>query len=311
MPAREVRQQQIPVELRGSCCFVPSRPTEPNVPVPGGMSTPILHRRAVDRTLPVELQRAPSKHRSTCEADTWEGTPSDLFDLLKPHCRERDRKFFPANARSLSNRLRRDAPALRNKGVRVITGVRRGRGKRVVLITSLGDANLGDFASPSVTLDPVCVTRDHGNGSAGAENVPFGPVGVTQTPVGDARVTQRNGFCVTHKNVMPQGLTSGVTQGDANFSILGNEKEKSEERCENKALESLRIFASPCVTQPGLPPSPCTARAAATTMPGLDAKMSRDQWERLPLEMKSLCVEYKDGTFRYFPRGHGPRRPAC
>jgi hypothetical protein len=67
------------------------------------------------------------------------GTPKELHEALLEQVAPAER-YFPANPKSLSDHLRRDAPALRQMGIVVQTGLRRwldGVSKRLVEVGSL------------------------------------------------------------------------------------------------------------------------------------------------------------------------------
>ena len=60
---------------------------------------------------------------TTAPGDPWLGTPQELYEALMEYVPTEERRYFPANPKSLSDHLRRDAPALRQKGVVVKTGL--------------------------------------------------------------------------------------------------------------------------------------------------------------------------------------------
>jgi hypothetical protein len=72
--------------------------------------------------------------------DPWVGTPKELHETLIEQVALPERRYFPANPKSLSDHLRRDAPALRQKGIVVQTGLHKwldGVSKRVIEVSSL------------------------------------------------------------------------------------------------------------------------------------------------------------------------------
>jgi hypothetical protein len=76
----------------------------------------------------------------TAPGDPWLGTPKELYEALIEYVPMSERRFFPANPKSLSDHLRRDAPALRQKGVVVKTGLHQrinGEHKRAIEVCSV------------------------------------------------------------------------------------------------------------------------------------------------------------------------------
>ena len=98
--------------------------------------------------------------------EEWEGTATGLLATLEQYASDRDRrsKHWPANARSLSGRLRRAAPLLRQAGVEIEWG-HRGRGSDKQRVIRLRKA-----VQSTVPLDRLRPHPDHDGVFAGTQN---------------------------------------------------------------------------------------------------------------------------------------------
>jgi hypothetical protein len=137
----------------------------------------------------------------TGPGDPWVGTPKELYETLIEHVPMSERRYFPANPKSLSDHLRRDAPALRQKGIVVQTGLHKwldGVSKRVVEVASV--------PSPPPEYHP----------EDAAENRLLDAESLTQ----DAALTQE--FCAASRHNMLENkdVASSLTHLTQDSSIL-------------------------------------------------------------------------------------------
>src|SRR5262245_17037515 len=138
---------------------------------------------------------------TTDPGDPWVGTPKELYEALIEHVPTSERRYFPANPKSLSDHLRRDAPALRQKGVVVKTGLHKwlaGVSKRVVEVASVPPT------------DP-----EHHPGKA-AEHRPLDAASLTQ----DAALTHEISGASRHNILKNQEVTSSLTHLTQDSSSL-------------------------------------------------------------------------------------------
>jgi hypothetical protein len=144
---------------------------------------------------------------NTSPGDPWIGTPKELYDHLIDYVPEVERRYFPANPKSLSDHLRRDAPALRQRGIIVRTGLHRwleGVSKRVVEVSSV----------PPTDRDPDSTTA--------APDRPLDAESLTQ----DAALTQEFSAASRHNHHTTQGLTTSLTHLTQDSPTLTPKEEK-------------------------------------------------------------------------------------
>jgi hypothetical protein len=98
--------------------------------------------------------------------DPWVGTPKELYEALVEYVPMPERRFFPANPKSLSDHLRRDAPALRQKGIVLRTGLHKwldGVSKRAIAVASVPSTDPDNHpkeAAEHRPLDAQSLTQD-------------------------------------------------------------------------------------------------------------------------------------------------------
>jgi hypothetical protein len=188
--------------------------------------------------------------------DPWVGTPKVLYEELIEYVSER--RFFPANPKSLSDHLRRDAPALRQKGVLVKTGLRKwqeGASKRVIEIASLPLPAPDDYPEKPQSigsLDAESLTQDaaltHDFSSASRHNM-LENKGVISSLT---HLTQ-DSYILTPKDVkqdMVMELGDGREAGDSCVKVRQGDLNSS-------AAQNLRLDATEnaCVKAASMPSS--------------------------------------------------------
>ena len=107
--------------------------------------------------------------RSTIQTEKWKGTPSQLFRALTNHAKDSGvstrQKAFPKAPHVLVRQLNELAPSLKSLGLEVVTGIRTGKAREVLIntVTSVtrndvnndgGDATDTILASSSNSLKP-------------------------------------------------------------------------------------------------------------------------------------------------------------
>lgn len=117
----------------------------------------------------------------------WLGNSAELLDTIASDCSsetELQRAGWPKNPKALNSQMRRVAPTLESRGLKVVFGISDGNRKRLIRITS----GTAPTVQPSRSPIAAAVRSDGPDGPAGR------PGPDTTSPIGQMALTDSDGW---------------------------------------------------------------------------------------------------------------------